>query len=50
MATKFEFFISTEPYDTSTLRDVEVENIYQELEELPLGKSTNYPDVKTTVL
>ena len=29
---------------------MDVENIYQELEELPLGSSTNYPDIKTTVL
>ena len=34
---------------------MDVENIYQELdpitmEELPLGSSANYPDIKTTVL
>ena len=29
---------------------LDVENIYQELEELPLGSSANYPDIKTTVL
>ena len=35
---------------TDDAKFMDVENIYQELEELPLGSSTNYPDIKTTVL
>ena len=40
--------IPIQDYDSTNLKDVE--NIYQSLEELPLGSSANYPDVKTTVL
>ena len=38
--------------ETLKLKNVqqEEENIYQELEEMPLGSTYNYPDIKTTVL
>ena len=36
------------PEDMTNYR--EVENIYEDLADMPLGSAQNYPDIKTTVL
>lgn len=40
--------LPTEPSDPTKYRDIE--NIYEDPEEMPLGRHQNYPDIKTTVL
>lgn len=51
MPTKNEIRVITGvPEDMSRYVDVEPENIYEDLADMPLGSAHNYPDVKTTVL
>jgi len=50
VVSKAEIMVITDTPDYDLTKYVDVENIYEDPAEMPLGSAKNYPDVKTTVL
>ena len=50
VVSKAEIMVITDTPDYDSNKYVDVENIYEDPAEMPLGSAKNYPDVKTTVL